>query len=492
MTRVAAYCRVSTDKTDQNLSFNSQKLFFSQYIENKPEWVLTEIYADEGITGTTTAERTGFLKMIDDAARHNFELIITKEVSRFSRNILDAISFTRRLKAFGVGVIFLNDGISTLDPDAELRLGIMASVAQEESRRTSERVRWGQLRQMERGVVFGRSLLGYDVKNGKITLERDGAEIVRRIFSMYLNERLGVRTIAKVLTENKIRTKSGGIIWSGATVLKIIRNEKYCGDLLQKKTITADYLTHKKRRNRDGDLVYIRDHHEPIIDRVVWEAAQSELKRRAHYSENAGACGNRYALSGKIFCAGCGASYHCRTRKRKDGNTYRVWSCLSCSCRNKHGYIREDVLAQCIRHIIKSYGKDALINSLSDIIARIFREQDTSDREYDKGISLMQGKLIQLVELYLAGDIARESYLSLKLRYEDDLERLRTIQKALKAPERDVKRSASMQVAVSLALGEDSELDFYLSLVDRAVVMSDTEINFFLVNLAGTWCVEFQ
>jgi DNA invertase Pin-like site-specific DNA recombinase len=219
MTRVAAYCRVSTDKTDQIHSFYSQKNFFIQYIGSRPDWILTEVYADEGITGTTTANRAGFLQMIDDALMGKFEILITKEVSRFSRNILDAISYTRGLKEVGVGVIFLNDGISTLEADAELRLGIMAAVAQEESRKTSERVRWGQTRKMENGVVFGRSLLGYDVKNGKIFLEPVGAATVKRIFSMYLDDRKGVRAIANFLKENKVPTKSGSAAWTGTSVL---------------------------------------------------------------------------------------------------------------------------------------------------------------------------------------------------------------------------------------------------------------------------------
>ena len=157
---VASYCRVSTDKDDQANSFESQQRYFREYIQRQPDWALYEIYADEGITGTSTKKRAAFNRMIRDARMGKFQLILTKEVSRFSRNILDTISYTRELRQIGVGVLFMNDGISTLEPDAELRLSIMGSIAQEESRKTSSRVKWGQARQMERGVVFGRSLLG--------------------------------------------------------------------------------------------------------------------------------------------------------------------------------------------------------------------------------------------------------------------------------------------------------------------------------------------
>ena len=157
--KVAAYCRVSTDNEDQANSFESQQRYFRQYIERNPDWELYEIFADEGIYGTNTKKRKEFNRMIACAKNGDFNLIITKEISRFARNTLDSIFYTRDLKKHGVGVIFMNDGINTMDGDAELRLAIMSSIAQEESRKTSERVKWGQKRQMEQGVVFGRSML---------------------------------------------------------------------------------------------------------------------------------------------------------------------------------------------------------------------------------------------------------------------------------------------------------------------------------------------
>ena len=161
MIPVASYCRVSTDKDDQANSFESQRRYFQEYINRQPDWELYLTYADEGITGTSTKKRAAFNRMIRDARLGKFRLILTKEVSRFSRNILDTIAYTRELRQLGIGVLFMNDGINTLDPDAELRLSIMASIAQEESRKTSSRVKWGQTRQMERGVVFFFAILLY-------------------------------------------------------------------------------------------------------------------------------------------------------------------------------------------------------------------------------------------------------------------------------------------------------------------------------------------
>ena len=175
MKRVAAYCRVSTDKEDQANSFESQKRYFKEYIERNPEWKLYQIFADEGLSGTCTKKRKDFNRMIELAKLGSFDLIITKEVSRFARNTVDTLQYTRELKKIGVGVLFMNDNINTLDPDAELRLTIMSSIAQEESRKISERVKWGQRRRMEQGVVFGRDMLGYDVKDGKMYINEEGA-----------------------------------------------------------------------------------------------------------------------------------------------------------------------------------------------------------------------------------------------------------------------------------------------------------------------------
>lgn len=170
MIQVAAYCRVSTDKEDQANSFETQQRYFREWIDRNPEWMLQEIYADEGISGTNTKKRTQFNRMIRAAREGKIDLIITKEVSRFARNTVDTLEYTRELRKRGIGVLFLNDNINTMDADGELRLTIMSSIAQNESRMTSDRVKWGQKRCMERGVVFGGSLLGYDVVGGKMRI----------------------------------------------------------------------------------------------------------------------------------------------------------------------------------------------------------------------------------------------------------------------------------------------------------------------------------
>lgn len=269
-----------------------------------------------------------FNRMIHDARLHRFDLILTKEVSRFSRNILDTISYTRDLRHLGIGVQFMNDGINTLEPDSELRLSIMGSIAQEESRKTSSRVKWGQTRRMEQGVVFGRSMLGYDVQDGKMRVNPQGAEIVQLIFHKYVHERKGTTVIARELREAGYKTLTGSTNWRNTVILKILRNEKYCGDLKQKKTITPDYLTHQKKYNHgEENFIFLKDHHEPIIGRELWEKAQREIARRDIDGKSRSGHGNRYPLSGKIKCSECGQSFVSRSRKRKDGSRYKVWRC---------------------------------------------------------------------------------------------------------------------------------------------------------------------
>ena len=280
--RVAVYCRVSTDREDQAHSFENQQRYFRQYVQSHPDWELNEIFADEGISGTSTKKRKEFNRMIACACNGDFDTVITKEISRFARNTLDSIYYTRELKKYGVGVIFMNDGINTLDGDAELRLAILASIAQEESRRTSERVKWGQKRQMEQGVVFGRSMLGYDVKNGRMTVNEAGAEVVRLIFHKFVHEGKGTHIIARELEAAGILPMRASA-WSNTVILRILRNEKYCGDLVQKKTYTPDYLSHEKKYNRgEESFVILKDHHVPIVSRALFEEANRILDLRAH------------------------------------------------------------------------------------------------------------------------------------------------------------------------------------------------------------------
>ena len=514
MIKVASYCRVSTDKDDQANSFESQQRYFRAYIDRQPEWELYQIYADEGITGTSTKKRAAFNQMIADARMGKFERILTKEVSRFSRNILDTIAYTRELKALGVGVLFLNDGISTLEPDAELRLSIMGSIAQEESRKTSSRVKWGQTRRMEQGVVFGRSLLGYDVKDGRLTVNPEGAELVRLIFHKYGVEKKGTTVIARELWEAGYRTHRGGIRWNGSCIVKLLKNEKYVGDLIQKKTITPDYLTHAKKANHgEEELVIIRDHHPPIIDRELWDVVQEELKKRNRNGALGAGHSNRYIFSGKIKCGECGASFVSRQRKRKDGSLSRRWSCYSAV--NEGGIhvdpqgnrvgcdvrmaLRDEVAMDMLRQALRTLRLDSggLIDSVTAIALEAIRAGEQSGGERRESLELrleqLNRKREAALDAFFSRDITREEMRRMTGRYDREAAELRerlarTGARSESSCEKAALRDDIRRRVAGLVNGEgDSEI-FCKTILDHMVVYRDQRVEVRLNLLPQTWC----
>ena len=364
---VSPYCRVSTDKDDQANSLESQIKYFSSFIANHPNWTLGEVYYDEGISGTSVKKRKNFNRLIDDAMTGKVQFIITKEVSRFARNTVDTLVFTRQLKDKGIGVYFALDNINTLDSDGELRLTIMASLAQEESRKTSERVKWGQRRRMEQGVVFGQDLFGYEVKDGKISVKPDEAELLKELFNKYLDG-MGTMALGKFMRSSPLNATLQRS-WDPAAIFNVLRNEKYVGDLCQRKHITPNYLTRQKIRNTDSDdKIYIRDHHEAIIDRNTWEKVQAELVRRSPTSNNKVRHSTKHWCSSKIFCGHCDRRYTKFDRKFPSGKVTITWRCYE-NARNGHTKIIHDkqvgcdnrslnerVLIECIKEAIKFIG----------------------------------------------------------------------------------------------------------------------------------------
>ena len=323
--RVCAYCRVSTDLPGQAGSLINQESFFRSYISGQEGWELTEIYTDEGRSGTSAAGRPAFMRMLRDAEAGAFDRIITKEISRFARNTVDTLVFVRRLKTLGIGVTFLNDGIDTLAAEGELRLTLLSSIAQEESRRTSERVRWGQKRRMEQGVVFGSSPFGYELKEGKLEVIETEAETVRLIFRLYALAGLGAAAVAKRLNEEGIPPRQAAE-WSAAAVRRVISNEKYTGDLVQGKSVTEDHLTHRRVRCDDPEkLTVLHCHHPAIVSRELFEKAQRQRELRRRPAES-GRYSSRYWCSGKIVCGNCGGRFVSRSKRLGD-RILRSWRC---------------------------------------------------------------------------------------------------------------------------------------------------------------------
>lgn len=512
MIYVAAYCRVSTDKDDQANSFESQKLYFEEYIKRNPDWELYEIYADEGLSGTNTKKRVAFNKMIADAHLGKFNLILTKEVSRFARNTVDTLQYTRELKALNIGVYFALDNIDTLAPDGELRLTIMASLAQEESRKTSERVKWGQKRQMEKGVVFGRDMLGYDVRNGCLYINESGAEIVRLIFHKFVYEKKGTYTIARELREAGYKTITGNAIWSNTVILKVLRNEKYCGDLIQKKTYTPDYLSHKKKYNHgEEEFVTLTDHHEPIVSREVWDMAQLELDKRSPDDSIKLRHSNRYPLSGKIQCGVCGNRFVSRTKKRKDGSRYKAWRCyeaaqhglpkidqagnhIGCSVNSQ---IRDEDFMLVIQKVIESLNvnKKAILDGVLSVLKTVFSGNKSSPEDTDgikEKIENLTSKTERLLDLYLSEDITKEEYRTKKENYEKEIsqlnEKMRAIQKETHYTYDSNNAITEIREYLSdILYAKKQDETFYKTIIDKIVVFDREHLDVYLNLLPHRW-----
>lgn len=507
--RVAAYCRVSTDHEDQANSFESQQRYFRQYIERNPDWELYEIFADEGISGTNTKKRSEFKRMIACAKEGDFDLIITKEISRFARNTLDSIYYTRDLKKHGVGVIFMNDNINTLDGDAELRLAIMSSIAQEESRKTSERVKWGQKRQMEQGVVFGRSMLGYDVKDGKMTLNEDGAKIVRLIFHKFANENKGTHVIARELREAGItpmRVKE----WSNTVILRVIRNEKYCGDLVQKKTFTPDFLSHEKKYNRgEEEFVIIKDHHEPIVSRELFEKANRILDEKSLTQEGKAKHSNRYPFSGKIKCGCCGSSYVARYKNRKNGTRYKAWRCYKSATQgsphtdkagNPLGCSNPSIRNEDAVHImylvtrsLQLEEKKITANLLSVIQSVLSVNTDYSHIEKLKEqIQSVEDKRTQLIDLCISGAITKQEFITKREACDKEISELQDTISGIDQQHLLADQQESVMKEITAAIheivsGVEYEDAFYSQILDKMVVQSKDTVDVYLNLLPIKW-----
>ena len=508
--RVGAYCRVSTDNEDQANSFESQRRYFKEYINRNPEWILTEIFADEGISGTNTKKRKAFNRMIESAKNGELDLIVTKEISRFARNTLDSIYYTRELKKSGVGVIFLNDNINTLEPDAELRLTIMSSIAQEESRKTSERVKWGQKRRMEQGVVFGRDMLGYDVRNGEMFINQEGAEIVRIIFDKFVNEGKGTHTIARELRESGIKSYNHNTDWSNTAILRVVRNEKYCGDLVQKKTFTPDYLSHEKKYNRgEEEFVIIKNHHEPIISREMFERASKILDSRALSQENKSKHSNRYAFSGKIKCAHCDSSYVARYKKRKDGSQYKAWRCFEGSkngsphidkAGNQVGCIGESIRNEDALYIMRlvvnslDCDKDVILANLINIIESVVSRKNTGidvDKLHEK-IAQTEEKQKRLIDIYMSADITKTEFIESRDKCIAEIEEYKDLidgadKQNLLVSERQNLMREIKDALTEMISGASHDDEFYRNILNKMIIHNRNHIDVHLNLLSHKW-----
>lgn len=337
--RVAAYCRVSTDEEEQLSSYEAQKTYYTDKIMENPEWTMAGIFADEGITGTSAKKRPEFLRMIRLCKQKKIDIILTKSISRFARNTVDCLNYIRVLRELGVAVMFEKENINTLKADSELLITMMGAFAQAESESISANVRWGIRQAMREGRVrvSCANLYAYAKgPDGQMQIIPEQAEVVRRIFRLYLSG-ASLRMIKNVLETEKIPNVYGNMEWRFTTIRYMLKNEKYCGDVLLQKTFRTDCISRKVVQNKGLLPMYlIQDHHEAIIDRKTFQAAQAELARRRAAKSPSKKCAptgrscyaSKYALSERLVCGECGTLYR-RCTWAKKGKKRVVWRCVS-------------------------------------------------------------------------------------------------------------------------------------------------------------------
>ena len=337
--RVAAYCRVSTNSEEQLTSYENQLAYYTEKIMSNPEWTMVKVFADEGKTGTSTCKRKEFLQMIRMCRQGKIDMILAKAVSRFARNTVDTLNYTRELRELGIPVIFEEQNINSIYPESEFLIAIHGAFAQSESESTSSRVRWGQRQSMKAGRVTMQYkwLLGYEKgPDGKPVINEEQAESVRFIYQRYLAGDT-LRAIKAKLEAQGALNAAGKQEWTIKNLLSILSNEKYCGDALLQKTFIQDCISKKVIRNNGQlDKYLVQDHHEGIVSRDVFYAVQMELARRRAQTGGTSKSAptgrskysGKYILTNLMFCGHCGTGYR-RCVWNKGGIKRAVWRCGS-------------------------------------------------------------------------------------------------------------------------------------------------------------------
>ena len=327
--RVTFYARVSTDSEEQLNSLTNQVSYYEEMINKNAAWTYVTGYVDEGLSGISTKKRENFHRMIEDAKAGLFDLILTKEISRFARNTLDSIQYTRDLLSAGVAVYFQNDNIKTLDEDSELRLSIMSSIAQDELRKLSSRVKFGHQQAIKEGVVLGNSrIFGYYKDKGKLVIDETEAPMVRQLFELYATGEYSMKQIENIFWEQGYRNYKGNKIAHG-TMSNMISNPKYKGWYVGNKVKVIDMFTKKQKFLPPEEWVMYKDENVPaIVSEELWEQANAVLRKRSEDVKNRqGICNTKNLLTGKLYCTCCGSPYYRKESKNRKGEVNSKWVC---------------------------------------------------------------------------------------------------------------------------------------------------------------------
>jgi site-specific DNA recombinase len=425
--RVAAYVRVSTDGEKQLQSFQSQKQYYQDKISKNKEWAMVGIYADEGITGTKTDKRDEFLRMIEDCMNGQIDVVITKSISRFSRNLVDTLTYTRMLKQKGVTVIFEKENIDTSTMESEMQLSLLSALAQNEVESLSQNVKMGVQYKMARGELMGfNGCLGYDYnpEDKSISVNPAEAETVQLIFDLYI-QGYGANTIAKRLTELGKVNKKGIVKWTDSGVRGIIKNEKYKGDLLMGKTYTVDPISKRRLENRgEENQYYTKKHHEAIVLEEVWNTAQEICQNRYRSNSNVESgtrtkYARKFAFSSMCECGFCGTNLTRRSHHQDTQHKKPVWKCRVATnkgienCPNSKA-IDESIIENAFLEmfgLLADNFDDVLESVLSSVEETVSKDESSGRlKQVEKDIASLEKKRNKLTDMMLDDKISKEAY----------------------------------------------------------------------------------
>ena len=453
MKNVVIYARVSTEHEAQISALENQVQYYDEIIHRHPDWRLVDRYIDEGITGTSINKRQSFLRMMQDAKAGKFELVITREVSRFARNIVDTLQQTRILRSYGVEVWFTEDNIWTLnDEDGELRLSIMATLAQNESKKISQRVKAGQMISFKNGKLYGNgNILGYDRVGDELVVNKEQAETVKRIFELYLQGN-GIRKIQDIMEQEKRLTSMGLTSWQAGNISRILKNSFYCGRIEYRKQYVPDYLTQKKINNHgEIEKIYVEGTHEAIITPEDFDTVQKMIGGKSFFKDGKKSYGKFPAKNTWVKKTRCTCEHAMNRRVAhvaKNGNKSYVYQCYhqlhtgTPSARQKKGLPIDGVCDNktfpewklemvgdfIFKRLVKN--KQAIYDKAIEMIggldaSRIERENEIDSIEQkEKEINKLKEKIAVLVDMCTEGDISREVFREKKKNHEKKINNL--------------------------------------------------------------------
>ena len=434
--RVTYYARVSSESDEQLNSLGNQITYYKDLIKRNRNWTFVPGYIDEGLSGISTKKRENFNRMIEEAAEDKFDLVITKEISRFARNTLDSIQFTRQLLGYGVGVFFQNDNINTLDEDSELRLSIMSSIAQDELRKLSSRVKFGHAQAIKDGVVLGNNrIFGYQKDNGRLVIDEDEAPMVRELFQLYATGEYSMKQI-EVIFWNKGYRNSRGNRLSHTTMSNMISNPKYKGYYVGNKVKVIDMFTKKQKFLPPEEWVMFKDESGDIVPAIVseelWEKANTILRKRSDdVKSRQGICNHANLLTGKLFCPCCGAAYYRRESKDRQGNRNSKWVC---SGKIKNGAdscasfpIYEEEIKPLLYEVFRETEADA--EAMLEEYLRLYQSLDSGGvqqqiTDIEQKIDFETRKKRKLLDFNITGQITDQEYLQRSRDCEQEIDRL--------------------------------------------------------------------